>query len=215
MIPNNKIFEFDDIIDIDSQILIGEYFKNQHHKFGYYKKNISLGDDSTGEYVFPGWSINIDNNFKVDNKIMDIIKEIEKKSIEKCGLEYKTNYRYKLNAFPPLPVTPTINELYKNIHRDSKIEHIVLIYYVNDIDGNTLLFKNKIGDDSESNRIVEDEIKNGNTQNITLFKEITPKRGKVIIFSGNLLHCAGWPTNDVRYNINYNIVIKTKKKGLI
>lgn len=70
-----------------------------------------------------------------------------------------------------------------NPHRDYQIPHLVLIYYVNSTDGDTLLFDDK-------NRIME---------------RITPQRGRAVLFDGSILHSASNSTEQPRIIINTNI----------
>ena len=70
-----------------------------------------------------------------------------------------------------------------NPHRDYQIPHLVLIYYVNSTDGDTLLFDDK-------NRIIE---------------RVTPRRGRVVLFDGSILHSASNSTEQPRIIINTNI----------
>jgi hypothetical protein len=78
-------------------------------------------------------------------------------------------------------------------HIDQVEEHRVLLYYVNDSDGDTVFFNEKF----------EKGLKN-----LTVFKKISPKKGRVIVFDGNRYHCASNPINsDVRCVINYNFIL--------
>ena len=69
-----------------------------------------------------------------------------------------------------------------NPHTDLADEHLALIYYVNDSDGDTVFFEN--------DKIV---------------KRVSPKKGRVIVFDGSHLHAGGYPTNVPRCIVNYNI----------
>jgi len=216
MILNENILIYDDIIPLEKQNTIQQYFEENYKNFIYHKKSISLGETEVSEeYLFPGWSINVDKNFNLNKEIFDIVKEIEEITIKKSNFKMLKNYRYKFNCFEPLSKEPPLVELYKNIHRDHDIEHLVLLYYVNDSDGDTLLFKNKLGNDIKSNNEVENQIKTGEISNLELIHTITPKKGRIAVFDGNMLHCAGWPTKGKRFNINYNVVIQTQNKLLI
>jgi hypothetical protein len=71
-------------------------------------------------------------------------------------------------------------------HVDSSDKHYVLIYYVNDCDGDTALFdKNK-----------------------KIFAKISPKKGRLLMFNGNTLHAGGHPSvSQSRCVINFNLKI--------
>ena len=62
-------------------------------------------------------------------------------------------------------------------------DHFVILYYVNNSDGETVLFKKN-----------------------KFWKKITPKQGRVLIFNGDIKHAAGCPIdNQVRAVININV----------
>lgn len=214
-----NILVFDDIIDFNEQQTLLNFFKNSHTNWSWQEKNITTGiDDIINEYHFPGWSTNVDQKnikFKIDENIFNIIQKIERVAIEKANLKFIKNYRYKLNCLPPIEKQPPLNELYKNVHTDADIDHIVLLYYANDTDGDTLVFKNKLGISANNNMLVEKQAQSGDFSNIELLKCISPKMGRVVVFDGQLLHCAGWSLKDKRFVANFNTVVKTEKVGLI
>jgi len=71
-------------------------------------------------------------------------------------------------------------------HTDLNIDHTVVIYYVNDADGDTILF-------DDQNKII---------------KRVTPKKGRVLMFDGSILHGGGIPTKGPRCIVNYDIRVK-------
>ena len=72
----------------------------------------------------------------------------------------------------------------KHIHTDLIEDHLVLLYYVNDVDGDTIFF------DENNNEI----------------KRVSPKKGRCIFFNGSLLHTGSYPTKNSRAIINYNFI---------
>ena len=76
------------------------------------------------------------------------------------------------------------SERIDNLHVDYKIPHLVLIYYVNSTDGDTLFY--------EGDRVVE---------------RVTPRRGRCAIFDGSILHTSSTSTLSPRIIINNNIKI--------
>jgi len=64
----------------------------------------------------------------------------------------------------------------------------VIVYYVNDTDGETVLYR----DDK------------------TELARISPKKGRCVVFDGNIYHKAGMPTIDIRCIINYNLHTKER-----
>lgn len=69
-------------------------------------------------------------------------------------------------------------------HIDLQYPHIAIIYYVNDADGDTVFFDN----------------------NNNIIMSVTPKKGRVAVFDGSIMHAAGVPTTGSRCIVNYNIL---------
>jgi hypothetical protein len=78
------------------------------------------------------------------------------------------------------------NDLINTPHRDYTLPHWVLIYYVNTIDGDTVLY--------EDNTVVE---------------RVKPVRGRVCLFDGSRIHSSSSPTLGPRIIINNNIKCAT------
>ena len=74
-------------------------------------------------------------------------------------------------------------------HVDFPIPHTVLLYYVNDADGNTVFF---------------------DKQRRTVVEEVQPKKGRLLVFDGTVYHGGGIPQHGPRCVINYNLLCRTK-----
>ena len=74
------------------------------------------------------------------------------------------------------------NEQYHNTpHTDVNVPHKVALYYVNDSDGDTILFNEKL----------------------EIVRRVKPKKGRIILFNGDILHTSSHPTHsDYRMCIN-------------
>ena len=70
------------------------------------------------------------------------------------------------------------------------------LYYVNDCDGDTVLYNYK-SKDKKDIPIFED---------IKELKRITPKQGRVVVFDGMTWHTAEQPTKGTRTIINFDMV---------
>tara|TARA_X000001388_G_scaffold76600_1_gene74385 strand:+ start:1116 stop:1667 length:552 start_codon:yes stop_codon:yes gene_type:complete len=80
---------------------------------------------------------------------------------------------------------PSPNPGMDGIHTDLNFEHSVCLYYVNDSDGDTVLF--------------EDDKK-------TELKRVTPKKGRVVFFNGLIPHCSSRPAINSRAVINFDFI---------
>jgi len=96
----------------------------------------------------------------------------EKVNVSENILRMKSNLLLQTQNTPNTP------------HIDYKFPHIVLLYYVNDSDGETIFY------DGELNEI----------------KKVTPKRGRIVVFDGNQYHSSTPPQkNKCRCVINFNL----------
>jgi hypothetical protein len=76
--------------------------------------------------------------------------------------------------------------------------YITAIYYVNDSDGDTIIYNETVKNIDECH-------------NLSINQSITPKAGRIVIFNGNTFHSANTPINyDKRIVININLLIKEK-----
>ena len=75
-----------------------------------------------------------------------------------------------------------------HIDLDEGHRHVVVLYYVQDSDGDTVIFNER----TESNTY-------------TVKQKVTPKQGRVVIFDGGLYHTAQQAINSVRCIVNYNL----------
>ena len=68
-----------------------------------------------------------------------------------------------------------------NVHVDRETPHDVVLYYINDADGDTFFFKDK--------EVIHRE---------------TPERGKMVLFDGSYYHASSAPSNNIRMTLNIN-----------
>lgn len=73
------------------------------------------------------------------------------------------------------------------VHVDFEEEHTVVLYYVNESDGDTTLYADDLGKE--------------------VLQTVSPKKGRVVVFDGLIKHSAGVPVNHpTRIVLNYNLV---------
>ena len=75
-----------------------------------------------------------------------------------------------------------------HIDLDEGEEHIVVLYYVIDSDGDTIIYNER----TESPTYTEKQ-------------RVSPKQGRVVIFEGGQYHTAAQPTKGTRCIVNYNL----------
>lgn len=178
-----------------------EYIKSTllSNAFPWYYIESTLGeyseskkDSKTVEYIMFGHVfVTEDENKGVtiinSEKYLPLIEMI----IDKLQYRLKrqlTIYRAKANFQPKV----TTNLVHNTPHIDYllKENYMTMIYYVNDSDGKTFLFKNrKNHDDVNEDWVIEDTI--------------ASKEGRVVLFDGKRMHTGSHPKEGIRLVINF------------
>ena len=81
-------------------------------------------------------------------------------------------------------------------HVDLIVPHFVMLYYVNDSDGDTHIYNEKT---KFAACYPDSEMK------FTLKKKVSPKQGRVVLFDGIHWHTAEQPNHNVRCIVNYDL----------
>lgn len=110
--------------------------------------------------------------------------------LEQSGKTLNELIRIQFNLLYQNPDKSYTIDNWNSAHTDQEFDHNVLLYYIDDSDGNTFVFNERRGD------IIE---------NFTINKIIEPKRGRAILFDGKHYHTS---SNSVKYlkrlAINFN-----------
>jgi hypothetical protein len=111
------------------------------------------------------------------------------------GKSIKQVYNSRLQL--QLPILTEKDKLYGVPHIDAHnpFEYKIGVYYVNQVDGDTVIFKQTNKNSTPEN------IKNGK---LDIDMTIPPKKGRLIIFDGDIYHSVGKPKTDMRCIVNYN-----------
>lgn len=118
---------------------------------------------------------------KINSQHIEIIVEL----LKELKMETSQILRCKAN----LKFKTTTNKKHNIFHIDNPNSHKVLIYYVNDSDGDTVFFD----------------------EDLNIKKKITPKMGNMVLFNGNSPHAASHPIKSHRYIISYTFLYKNFK----
>lgn len=121
------------------------------------------------------------------NDVASIFLEaVNKYNIDDRIIRIKSNYCTKVSC--------DNIDAHQSPHVDCQSNHWVMIYYVNDSDGDTFIFNEKL----EHPTPIEE------VKSLSIKQRITPKQGRVVIFDGAHLHAGMHPRlNDSRMVINY------------
>jgi hypothetical protein len=120
------------------------------------------------------------------DKIIPLVYFME----EKTGIAVKELYRIRL-ALNPWTAVETKHHPHVDDHRP----HKVLLYYVNDSDGDTFMYNEMF------------EIGKPKPENFTIRERISPQKNKAVVFDGHIFHSSSKPNNHASrfiVNIDFN-----------
>lgn len=109
---------------------------------------------------------------------------------EKTGIIVNELYRIRLALN-----TCVGSETVHNPHVDQNEPHKVLLYYVNDSDGDTIMYNEVFNINEEK------------PENFTIRERISPKKNRAVIFDGHIYHSSSKPTKNASrliINIDFN-----------
>ena len=187
----DKIYVFDDIISKDYQnkiksILDGETRYNDDDFPWYYIDDITSAGDYENQkrgafghdYVHYEEGIESDFHFLFIDLIKNSCSKLNIKEVDvlqgRSFLQLPTNIK-KEDVDTP--------------HTDMSVQHFVMLYYVCDSDGDTIIYNEKV--------ISE--------KGLTVQKKVTPKQGRVVLFNGAYYHTAQQPNHNLRCIVNYDL----------
>ena len=193
----DDILIFDDVLSIEEQDFLLNFVVENPNKF-----------DVLENVVGKVYTTKNGEKIETDNyDLYQIIHYLEIKICKKLEIEFLQNSIQKINWLEPLG--RECNEL-EFINWNTIEQNYVLIYYINDSDGDTRIYTNK----NDASQYVKDFSEDGINPNcFKLLKSINPKKGRVVFFNGKYPHCTTYPTNDNRFVININFMAKEPKKN--
>jgi hypothetical protein len=107
-------------------------------------------------------------------------------------------------SFLYVPLKEDMINCTTGIHFDNYYDNYTFIYYVNDSDGDTVIFEQTKDDYPTLARSTVCY-----HQELSMFKEharIPPKKGRIVMFDGARYHCGTQPRTNHRCIINFNLV---------
>ena len=196
MINKGEILVIDDFIDKNYQedikdVLLGKIDWGDQVFPWHYIDDVTAAfeDDNQGR---PGLShVYIEYN---DDGSSDVVSDFHDLFIPMlelaCGtLEIPTAKILQGRSFMQFPLNLQSSEDdTPHIDLEEGERHIVVLYYVKDSDGDTVIYNQRTESDT-----------------YTVKQKVTPKQGRVVIFDGGQYHTAQQAINSVRCIVNYNL----------
>lgn len=101
-------------------------------------------------------------------------------------------------AFLQVPLDSKFIKEHNGVHIDIPEDHYACVYYLNDSDGDTVVYEQTRHDTQYGSKDVK----------LIEHKRVTPKRGRLVMFDGARFHCSSQPRNHYRAIINFDLSMK-------
>jgi hypothetical protein len=185
---------FDDIIDKSLQEKIKSTLIND---LPWYFINDVTSNDSESQGR-PGFFHLFSENYKSNSDFNWISNEIVSKVILKFQLKITQIIQSRTFFQLPLSLQYLKNDTVDNAHVDLSSPHLVVLYYVMDSDGDTIIYDKKWEKGKE-------HLNSEKTAKLLIKKRVTPKQGRLVVFDGRYWHTAEQPKYNKRCVINTDI----------
>ena len=190
----DKILVFDDIIDLEYQekikkVLLSDYQYKGYEFPWYFTQDVTdpLNSKTQKRSAFyHGYVVSDDEIMgTIDSVFHHLLVPLIDNSCYKIGKQDVTIIKGR--SFLQLPINFK-GEREDSPHVDITDDHFVMLYYVCDSDGYTIIFNER-----------------EKSEKYTIQKRVTPKQGRVVLFDGTFYHTAEQPIDNVRCVINYDL----------
>ena len=195
----NDIFVIDDVISKKEQDSIEQTMFAQS-VFWTFFPDVALNEEETKYFGITKKTPAIGCYIKQEyppymfNKLYYKVEMIPRMACEKVGK--KLNTILDARSFLMFPLHDKVRKEYDNVHVDRPDDHWACLYYVNDSDGDTVLFKQ-----TKQDMKTLDDYKNTKFE---VLQRVTPKKGRAVLFNGNRYHSSTAPTEGVRCILNFD-----------
>jgi len=196
----DDIIVVDNIIPTNLQNQIEDLFTSSRLGWIFFK-DISVSPEDIKRLnikkLTPGIACYIkqDNPKFLNEQLLNFVKSIPELACKHIGKQCVEIFNAR--SFMHFPLNDEMRKEYDNVHIDVKYPHLVVLYYINDTDGDTFLFDKTLDDC----KFITKDTK------LEVIKKVSPKKGRVVMFNGNRYHSSSGPTKDVRCIINFNVKI--------
>lgn len=153
------------------------------------------GHDHRATPAFGHVFVNTEWN-KYDDDFLELVRPIIEVASDRVG--YKYHSIQKARSFLQVPLHENFTETKVDaLHTDQPYTHLVVLYYVMDSDGDTILVNHTR--EGEARFDLEAE-------NFDELVRVTPKKNRCVVFDGDVYHTAEQPKNGLRCIINFNLL---------
>ena len=158
----------------------------------WYQSDSSFGYSSSTR-AFPSFNHVLVRHGEIVNPSFDFFLPMIYFLAERIDLNF--NRVLSAKSCLQVPLIMTTDDRSNNPHIDVELDHTVLLYYVNDSDGETIVY-DKISD------------KNGDfvKEELPIKQKVSPKKGRFLVFNGKYLHNSTTPLHSPRCILNFDVV---------
>ena len=193
MIGEGEIIVIDDFISLDYQEKIKQELLGLENDFPwYYTEDVTTAGDFDSQYrpALNHYYVNFDDDdiSEVESVYHHLFVPMLSKACKYLKIpETEVIQGRSFLQFPLKNIDTSVVDT-PHIDLDEGDEHVVVLYYVVDSDGDTIIY-------------------NERTESLTYTEKqrVTPKQGRVVIFEGGQYHTAQHPSNGTRCIVNYNL----------
>lgn len=192
----SDIIVIDDFLTPEDQAMVkGVLFGEQFPWF--FRPDITYGYDAPEGKKAPAISHVFRDNCHTLSPYFNQFAPIAHLGASRFGYEYKDIL--KCRSFMQFPLHPdTLPSKLDFLHVDTNLKHLVVLYYVCDSDGDTVIVDHKYdaGD-------IEFSL---DARDYKTLHKVTPKQGRAVLFDGKYYHTAEQPTTGMRCVLNFNVI---------
>ena len=189
---HNKVFVFDDIVNLETQNEIKDLMLNE----AMWSFVSDVTNPKLNNQQRPGFAHWFVKDEIIRSDLHDKVLPIIKNSLKNLDVHGERRY-LQGRSFLQLPLNIDNREKLDVPHIDiADFKHLVILYYVTDADGETVIYDNQF---KENEKIP-------NFEDLKEKKRVMPKQGRVVCFDGFYWHTSQQPTIGPRCIINYNVV---------
>ena len=193
MIGEGEIIVFDDFVSLEYQEKIKQELLGLENDFPwYYTEDVTTAGDFDSQYrpALNHYYVNFDDDdiSEVESVYHHLFVPMLSKACKYLKIpETEVIQGRSFLQFPLKNIDTSVVDT-PHIDLDEGDEHVVVLYYVVDSDGDTIIY-------------------NERTESLTYTEKqrVTPKQGRVVIFEGGQYHTAQQPSNGTRCIVNYNL----------
>jgi hypothetical protein len=162
----------------------------------YYSKDVTFGPDALDSQASPAFNHNFRSGFVTNTLYHNQFSFLGHLGAQIAGFKYQDIINSR--SFLQFPLSQEVYKSLDPLHVDTDCDHLVVLYYVCDSDGDTIIVDKKL---EGNKRELHLEAKNYET-----LWRVTPKQGRAVLFNGRYYHTAEQPKKFTRCVLNINVV---------